>query len=227
MRMASYARHHVPPDIIRHAVRLYLRFTLSCRDVEELVAERGSSCPTETVRRRVPKFGPVFARNPRRVRSRASDTWHLDEAAVSIQGRRMSLWRAVEGARPHDPGRQADFGAHRLMLIGTADAESCRRTSILDLNSEGPILAVPRVQVLDFPRPGFRREKCVMLNSAVGTSIFLDKSQHLWAANRRPREADKGYFYLVESVCKHGRARQRQGPDPRGAMCAMPIGYRR
>ena len=37
----------------------------------------------------------------------------------------------------------------------------------LDLNSEGPILAVPGVQVLDFPRPGFRREKCVMLNSAV------------------------------------------------------------
>ena len=98
---------------------------------------------------------------------------------------------------------------------------------MLDLNSEGPILAVPRVQVLDFPRPGFRREKCVMLNSAAGASIFLDKSQHLWAANRRPREADKDYFYLVESVREHGRARQRQGPDPRGAMCAMPIGYRR
>jgi putative transposase len=50
----------------------------------------------ETVRRWVLKFGPAFARNLRRLRPRPADTWHLDEMVVSIQGRRMYLWRAVD-----------------------------------------------------------------------------------------------------------------------------------
>ena len=47
----SFARHQFPPDIIRHAVWLYLRFTLSFRDVEDLLAERGLEVSYETVRR--------------------------------------------------------------------------------------------------------------------------------------------------------------------------------
>src|ERR687885_2712181 len=93
---AVAARRHVPPEIIRHTVWLYVRFTLSYRDVEELLAERGIEVSYETVRRWVLKFGPDFARNLRRLRPRASDTWHLDEMVVSIQGRRMYLWRAVD-----------------------------------------------------------------------------------------------------------------------------------
>jgi hypothetical protein len=84
------------PEVIRHAVWLYLRFTLSYRDVEELLAERGLKVSYETVRRWVLKFGPRFARNLRRLRPRPADTWHLDEMVVSIQGRRMYLWRAVD-----------------------------------------------------------------------------------------------------------------------------------
>jgi transposase-like protein len=64
--------------------------------VEELLAERGLDVSYETVRRWVLKFGPAFARNLRRLRPRATDTWHLDEMVVSIQGRRMYLWRAVD-----------------------------------------------------------------------------------------------------------------------------------
>ena len=96
MQAISYARHHFPPEVIRHTVWLYVRFTLSYRDVEELLAERGIEISYETVRRWVLKFGPLFARNLRRLRPRASDTWHLDEMVVSIQGRRMYLWRAVD-----------------------------------------------------------------------------------------------------------------------------------
>jgi transposase-like protein len=96
MQPISYARHQFPPEVIRHATWLYLRFTLSYRDVEELLAERGLEVSYETVRRWVIKFGPVFARNLRRARPRPSDTWHLDEMVVSIQGRRMYLWRAVD-----------------------------------------------------------------------------------------------------------------------------------
>jgi transposase-like protein len=96
MKPISYARHRFPPQVIRQAVWLYLRFTLSFRDVEELLAERGLEVSYETVRRWVAKFGPTFAHNLRRLRPRPADTWHLDEMVVSIGGRRMYLWRAVD-----------------------------------------------------------------------------------------------------------------------------------
>jgi len=96
MQPISYARHQFPAEIIRHATWLYLRFTLSYRDVEELLAERGIETSYESVRRWVLKFGPMFARNLRRLRPRPTGTWHLDEMVVSIQGRRMYLWRAVD-----------------------------------------------------------------------------------------------------------------------------------
>ena len=66
MDQLSYRRHRFPPPIIQHAIWLYLRFTLSYRDVEELLAERGLEVSYETVRRWVLKFGPGFARRLRR-----------------------------------------------------------------------------------------------------------------------------------------------------------------
>ena len=96
MQPISYARHRFPPDVIRHAVWLYLRFTLSYRDVEDLLAERGLEVSNETIRRWVLKFGPAFARSLRRGRPTAHDSWHLDEMVVSIAGRRMYMWRAVD-----------------------------------------------------------------------------------------------------------------------------------
>jgi putative transposase len=75
---------------------LYLRFTLSHRDVEELLAERGLDISYETVRRWVLKFGPGIARRLRRRRPGPSDRWHLDEMVVRIAGERMYLWRAVD-----------------------------------------------------------------------------------------------------------------------------------
>ena len=92
----SYRRHRLPPPIIQHAIWLYLRFTLSYRDVEELLADRGLQVSYETVRRWVLKFGPVFARRLQRSRPRPSDRWHLDEMVVRIAGKRMYLWRALD-----------------------------------------------------------------------------------------------------------------------------------
>jgi putative transposase len=92
----SYHRHRFPPPIIQHAVWLYLRFTLSYRDVEDLLAERGVEVSYETVRRWVLKFGPTFAERLRRRRPRPSSRWHLDEMVVRIGGEQMYLWRAVD-----------------------------------------------------------------------------------------------------------------------------------
>src|ERR687894_2424682 len=92
----SYARHKFPPEVIRQAVWLYLRFTLSYRDVEDLPAERGLEVSYEPVRRWVLKFGPAIARRLRQRRPKPSPRWHLDEMAVRIAGKRMYLWRAVD-----------------------------------------------------------------------------------------------------------------------------------
>src|SRR5271165_544799 len=96
MALPSYRRHRFPPEIIQNAIWLYLRFTLSYRDVEELLAERGLDISYETVRRWVLKFGPAIARRLRQRRPRPNDRWHLDEMVVRIAGERMYLWQAVD-----------------------------------------------------------------------------------------------------------------------------------
>ncbi|WP_292053421.1 MULTISPECIES: IS6 family transposase [unclassified Brevundimonas] len=92
----SFKRHRFSGSVICQAVRWYFRFTLSLRDVEELMAERGVEVSREAIRCWVNKFGPLIAANIRRNRDRPTGRWHLDEAVVRIRGRRMYLWRAVD-----------------------------------------------------------------------------------------------------------------------------------
>src|ERR671927_1780532 len=96
MMELSYRRHRFPPVVIQHAVWVYLRFTLSYRDVEDLLAERGLDVSYETVRRWVRKFGPVFAKRLRRSHPKPSRWWHLDEMVVRIAGETVYLWRAAD-----------------------------------------------------------------------------------------------------------------------------------
>ena len=96
MQYISYRGHRFPPDIFQHAVWLYCRFTVSYRDVEELLAERGIDVTYETLRQWVTKFGPAYARKIRKSRPQPHDCWHLDKMFVCIGGRQMYLWRAVD-----------------------------------------------------------------------------------------------------------------------------------
>ena len=89
-------RHRFPAEIISHAVWLYHVFSLSLRDVELLLAERGIIVSYETVRRWCQKFGESFADRLRRRRPRPGDKWHLDEVFIRIQGVQHYLWRAVD-----------------------------------------------------------------------------------------------------------------------------------
>jgi len=66
----SFKRHRFPPQIVAHAVWLYLRFNLSLREVEEMLLERGHDVSYETVRRWIAKFGPQIARNLRQRQTR-------------------------------------------------------------------------------------------------------------------------------------------------------------
>src|ERR1700712_285081 len=91
-----YSGYRFPRDIIQRAVWMYLRFTLSFRDVEELLAERGITVTYESIRRWVLTFGPVIARGLRARRPKPHSRWHLDEVFVRIGGQQVYLWRAVD-----------------------------------------------------------------------------------------------------------------------------------
>ncbi|GAW41178.1 Integrase core domain protein [Brevundimonas sp. SH203] len=96
MKPLSFNRHRFPAEVIRHAVWLYFRFSLSLRDVEELLAARGIDVSYETIRCWTIKFGPQIAKRLKRLRPSPSPRWHLDEVVCSIGGKRMFLWRAVD-----------------------------------------------------------------------------------------------------------------------------------
>jgi transposase-like protein len=96
MTKISYSGYRFPPEIIQQAIWLYVRFTLSFRDVEDLLAERGILVSYETVRRWVNHFGPMIAADLRRRRSKPHTIWHLDEVYLKIDGRLVYLWRAVD-----------------------------------------------------------------------------------------------------------------------------------
>ena len=83
--------YRFPPEIIQRAIWLYYRFTLSLRDVEELLAERGIEVTYETIRQWGIQFGPAIARDLRSRRPRPHSRWHMDEMFVSIGGKRMYL----------------------------------------------------------------------------------------------------------------------------------------
>ena len=108
MARISFKRHRFPADVIRHAVWLYFRFTLSFRDVEEMLAQRGIGVSYETVRCWTIKFGPQIAAKLKHRRAPPSPRWHLDEMVCNIGGERVYLWRAVD-----DEGEVLDLVVQR------------------------------------------------------------------------------------------------------------------
>jgi putative transposase len=91
-----YTNHRFPVEIISHAVWFSFRFCVSSRDVEELLFERGVTVTYEAIRKWCRKCGQQYANQLRRRRPRPGDTWHLDEACLTLHGARHSLWRAVD-----------------------------------------------------------------------------------------------------------------------------------
>jgi len=93
---ARYKNHRFPGDIISHGVWLYYRFTLSYRDVQDLLFERGITVSHEAVRQWCRKFGQDYANRLRRRRPQPGDKWYLDKVFLTINGKRHYLWRAVD-----------------------------------------------------------------------------------------------------------------------------------
>jgi transposase-like protein len=96
MAQPCYSGYRFPSDVIQRAVWMYLRFTLSYRDVEDLLAERGIEVSYETIRRWEIGFGPAIGQRLRAWWPAPHRRWHFDEMFVQIGGERMYLWRAVD-----------------------------------------------------------------------------------------------------------------------------------
>jgi len=92
----SYRRHRFPPQILSNAVWLYYRFSLTFRDVEDLLAKRGIVVSYEPIRQWCEKFGPGYAARLKKRQGRLGDTWYLDEVFITIRAKRHYLWRAVD-----------------------------------------------------------------------------------------------------------------------------------
>jgi transposase-like protein len=93
---SAFAGFRFPPDVIVVAVRWYLRFGLSYRDVEELLAERGVEVDHVTIYRWVQRFTPLLAEAARPCRHRVGDRWFVDETYVKVAGRWRYVYRAID-----------------------------------------------------------------------------------------------------------------------------------
>jgi putative transposase len=109
MSKISYNGYGLPPEIIQHAIWLYYRFTMSLRDVEDLLAERSIIVSYETIRRWVNHFGPRVAADLRKRPPKSHATWHLDNSI----SRSMAAW-SICGA-PSTPRAKCSMAALNLM----------------------------------------------------------------------------------------------------------------
>ncbi len=91
-----YKRHRFPPEIIQYAVWLYHRFSLSHRDIEDLLSERGITVSYESIRLWCNKFGMKYVRRLNKKHQGFGDTFFIDEVFVRIDGKHHYLWRAVD-----------------------------------------------------------------------------------------------------------------------------------
>ena len=91
-----YAGYRYPAQIISHAVWLYHRFTLSFRDIEELLAARCIVVSYETIRQWCKKYGSIYCNQIKKNHGQLGDTWYLDEVFIKINGVLHYLWRAVD-----------------------------------------------------------------------------------------------------------------------------------
>jgi transposase-like protein len=93
---SAFVGYRFPADVIVLAVRWYLRFGLSYRDVEELLVERGVEVDHVTVYRWVQRFTPLLAEAARPCRHAAGDRWLVDETYVKVAGRWRYVYRAID-----------------------------------------------------------------------------------------------------------------------------------
>jgi transposase-like protein len=116
-----FAGFRFPREVIAVAVRWYLRYGLSYRDVEELLAERGITVDHVTVYRWVQRFTPEFIETARVSRHAPGDRWFVDETYVKVTDRWTYLYRSADQhGQVIDSARRDLAAARRVLHPGAA-----------------------------------------------------------------------------------------------------------
>ena len=128
---STFAGFRFPSEVITVAVRWYLRYCLSYRDVEELLAERGVEVDHVTVYRWVQRFTPLFTGAARPLRHATGDRWFVDETYVKVAGRWRYLYRrSTSTGQVIDVllSEQRDTAAARRFLVPAHSPMGLRRS---------------------------------------------------------------------------------------------------
>ena len=94
--MISFKGAQFPKDVILFAVFFYVRYTVSYRDLEEIMAERCVRVDHATLNRWVERYSPLIAANARRRKAAADRSWRMDETYIKVKGEWVYLYRAVD-----------------------------------------------------------------------------------------------------------------------------------
>ena len=192
-----FRNRHFEPTVIVTCVRWYLRFSLSLRDLEELMAERGLSVDHTTIWRWTQTYGPEVYRRLSGELKRKSPTWHVDETFVRVAGKWMYLFRAVDSR-----GQTVDF-----YLSETRDREAAKiflKKALENTDNQPPHV---------FVRDGLRSYPAAIRE--------LQKEKHLTGACRqRTRQYANN---RIESDHRHIKRRLRGMQGPRTTATAWRV----
>ncbi|MGV2125541.1 IS6 family transposase [Agrobacterium vitis] len=94
--MVDFKGSHYPKEVILYAVFFYVRYAVSYRDLEEIMAERGVNLDHATLNRWVVKYSPLIALQAKRRKSKPSGSWRMDETYIKVKGQWMYFYRAVD-----------------------------------------------------------------------------------------------------------------------------------
>ena len=113
----AFKRLHYPVDVIAQCVRWYLAYSLSLRDLEEMMAERGINVDHSTLHRWILRITPIFNKIALRYKKPVQQFWHIDETYIKIKGHWYYLYRAIDRQ-----GKTVDF-----LLTKHRDTQAARR----------------------------------------------------------------------------------------------------
>jgi putative transposase len=155
--------YHFPKAVILTCVRWYVRYKLSYRDVEELMAERGVKVDHATINRWVVRFAPVLAEKARHFKNQVGISWRLDETYIKVRGQWKYLYRAVD-----KEGSTVDF-----LLTAKRDTKAALRFLRQAIRNNG----IP--EKINIDKSGANTAAIEAFNAETGTSIEIRQCKYL------------------------------------------------
>lgn len=174
-RKSRYHGHRFAPQIISYAICAYSRFSMSFRDVEDLLAEREIVVSYETIRRWCLKFGPRYRKALKRREGRLDDVWYVDEVFVKIGGQQHYLWRAVD----------QDGDCLDILVQQRRDAKAAERFFRKVLKGQGE---EPRWLITDKLRSYGPAARCTLATAIHDTSQYANNRCEVSHQPTRQRE---------------------------------------